>query len=511
MIRVFHLAAISLLLTALVPSALRGEAPEADGSGSDNVSYHRDIRPIFQAYCHGCHQPAKQSGGYEMTEYERLVKGGESGQPAIVPGQPDASNLVTQIVPADGQAEMPKDKPPLDGTQIDLITKWINQGAANDAPASVSKRYDTDHPPEYSAPQIITSIDYSADGELLAVSGYHEVLIHKSDGSELVARLIGISERIEAAVFSPDSSKIAVTGGSPGRMGEVQIWDVAARQLVLSLSIGYDTLYGASWSPNGKVVAFGCPDNTVRAIDATTGEQLLFNGAHNDWVLDTIFSIEGTHVISVSRDRSLKLVEFATQRFIDNITSITPGALKGGLHAVARHPERDELVVGGADGTPKVFRMLRTSKRVIGDDANLIRRFSAMPGRLFDVAVSPDGKHVAAGSSHNGQGTVYVYRYEVDTNVPDDIRKISEKNVRSRSAAEKERIQKYQSEGASLFTEMQGQHGGVFAVRFSADSKVVASGGFDGVVRLNEAETGKLIKEFPPIHIESDESVPAVQ
>ena len=136
MIRVFHLAAISLLLTALVPSALRGEAPEADGSGSDNVSYHRDIRPIFQAYCHGCHQPAKQSGGYEMTEYERLVKGGESGQPAIVPGQPDASNLVTQIVPADGQAEMPKDKPPLDGTQIDLITKWINQGAANDAPDS---------------------------------------------------------------------------------------------------------------------------------------------------------------------------------------------------------------------------------------------------------------------------------------------------------------------------------------------------------------------------------------
>ena len=43
--------------------------------------------------------------------------------------------------------------------------------------------------------------------------------------------------------------------------------------------------------PNGKMVAFGCPDNTVRAIDAETGKQVLFSGAHNDWVLDTIFSV----------------------------------------------------------------------------------------------------------------------------------------------------------------------------------------------------------------------------
>ena len=40
--------------------------------------------------------------------------------------------------------------------------------------------------------------------------------------------------------------------------------------------------------------------------------------------------------VSASRDRTLKLVEIATQRFIDNVTSITPGALKGGLAAVAR-------------------------------------------------------------------------------------------------------------------------------------------------------------------------------
>src|SRR5208283_4835099 len=86
---------------------------------------------------------------------------------------------------------------------------------------------------------------------------------------------------------------------------------------------------GASWSPDGTRVAFGCADNTVRAIDARTGEQVLFLGAHSDWAQDTVFSVDGSHVISVGRDMAAKLTEMATQRFIDNITSITPGALKG--------------------------------------------------------------------------------------------------------------------------------------------------------------------------------------
>ena len=52
------------------------------------------------------------------------------------------------------------------------------------------------------------------------------------------------------------------------------------------MPVGYDTVYGVSWSPDGKLVAFGCPDNTVRAIDAATGKQVLQQGSHNDWVLE---------------------------------------------------------------------------------------------------------------------------------------------------------------------------------------------------------------------------------
>ncbi|NIL99020.1 MAG: hypothetical protein GTO62_18435, partial [Planctomycetales bacterium] len=74
-----------------------------------------------------------------------------------------------------------------------------------------------------------------------------------------------MSERIQALAFSPDGRRLAVAGGSPGRFGEIQIWDVQQKQLELSKQIDFDTLYGVSWSHDGSLVAFGCPDTTVRA------------------------------------------------------------------------------------------------------------------------------------------------------------------------------------------------------------------------------------------------------
>ena len=107
-------------------------------------------------------------------------------------------------------------------------------------------------------------------------------------------------------------------------------------KLLVSVPVTFDTLYGVSWSPDGKTIAFGCSDNTVRAVDSLTGKQVLQMGTHSDWVLGTVFSQDGLHLVSVGRDMSMKLTEVATQRFIDNVTSITPGALKGGLMAVDR-------------------------------------------------------------------------------------------------------------------------------------------------------------------------------
>lgn len=466
------LSLLSLCYCSLISLSLLaadGDTPAADTKPlSEPVSYYRDIRPLFQENCHGCHQPAKKGGGYGMTAHADLLKAGDSEVSNIVPGKPDESNLIDQITPTDGKAEMPKEKPPLHETQIAMIRRWIAEGAKDDTPASANPVYDADHPPVYKAPPVITSIDFSPDGKLLAISGYHEVLLRSADGDELLGRLVGQSERIEKAAFSPDGTKLAVVGGSPARLGEVQIWDIGEKTLLLSKALTYDTLYGVSWSPDGSRVAFGCADNSVRAIDATTGEQVLFQGAHNDWVLDTIFSNDATYLISVSRDMTMKLIEVNTQRFIDNITSITPGALKGGLCAVDRRPGKDELLVGGSDGTPKLFQMLRTSKRVIGDDANLIRNYPAVAGRIFAAEFSPKGDRFVVGSSNNGVGDVHVY----------------------------------QTDNAKLVSKLGGNAGPIYAATFSADGQTIAAGGLEGQVLLIDANTGKVTKQFVPVPLE---------
>ena len=498
----------ALLALLVLPAAvLAADEPKKDKAGAKpslQVSYDKQVRPIFQARCQGCHQPAKAGGGYVMTSFDRLVKGGESDDVAILPGKPAESHLVEQITPQDGKAEMPQNKPPLSADEIELITRWIAQGATDDTPQNARARYDMDHPPEYTRLPVVPAVAFSPDGLLLAVAGFHEVLLWKSDGSELVGRLVGLSQRIESLAFAPDGKRLAATGGRPARMGEVQVWDVAKRKLALSVPVTYDTIYGVSWSPDGTKIAFGCADNTVRAIDSKTGEQVLFSGSHNDWVLDTVFSVDGSHLISVGRDMAAKLTEVATQRFIDNLTSITPGALKGGLSAVARHPKRDEIVIGGSDGEPKLYRMFRQTIRVIGDDSNLIREFPALPGRVYSVAISSDGRRIAAGSSLDGTGEVSVYAYEFDTALPAKIKAIQEKVVTTRSAQEAAELEKYHKEGVKQIANLKVPQGGIYAVAFRPDGKVLAAAGADGLVRLINPETGSLVKQFAPVTVKTN-------
>jgi WD40 repeat protein len=111
--------------------------------------------------------------------------------------------------------------------------------------------------------------------------------------------------------------------------------------------------------------------------------------------------------------------------------------------------------------------MHREVKRVIGDDANKIREFQAMPGLVYAIACSPDGNLFVAGSSNEGTGEARVY------NVND----------------------------GKLIAKLEGQKGAVFAAAYRPDGKEVATAGFDGVVRLNDPATGKLIKEFVPVPV----------
>ena len=85
------------LASGALAAEMKKEAPDATGK----VSYYKDIRPVFQANCQGCHQPAKAKGGYVMTDFKAMLAGGDSAdkEKSIIPGKPDASLLVKLITP----------------------------------------------------------------------------------------------------------------------------------------------------------------------------------------------------------------------------------------------------------------------------------------------------------------------------------------------------------------------------------------------------------------------------
>ena len=487
-------------------AARADDTPPVEPDKAKPVSFIADVQPILSRHCFGCHQGAKQMGSYVMTEFASLVRGGESGDASIVPGKPDESYLVELITPVDGHAEMPRAPfPPLAESERETIRRWIAEGAQNDSPEDDGPKYSGDHPPVYDAPPAIPSIDVSADGGLIAIAGFHEVILIDATSGARQSRLVGMSPRINGVRFSPDGKRLAAVGGTPGIRGELQVWDVEQHELLLSRPFTYDALAGASWSPDGSKIAFGASDNVVRAVDASSGEQVLFQGAHEDWVRDTAFTANGEHLISVGRDMSCKLTHVETERFIDNITSITPGALSGGMSSVVAHPQRDEIFVGGADGQAKVFRVFRVSARKIGDNANLVRTFPKMPGRIFSVAVSPDATLMAAASTLDGKSELRTWRYDFDGTLTDELKKILAKRVAQRSPEEKQKVEAYQGNQTSEVYRLPIDDAAVYSIAFAPDQSLIAAGD-DNKVRRISAD-GKLLAEFEAVPIQRAENV----
>src|SRR5205807_4097175 len=143
-----------------------------------------------------------------LTTYEAFKGGGASG-PGFKPGQPDDSMTIKLI--SGSAPSMPKNNKPLSAAEVDLFRRWIVEGAKDDSPV-IKDPIDAEHPPVYQQPPVISALAYSADGQTLAVSSYRDVLLCKSDGSGLIARLVGKSPRIESLCYSPNGKLPSATG-----------------------------------------------------------------------------------------------------------------------------------------------------------------------------------------------------------------------------------------------------------------------------------------------------------
>ncbi len=95
----------------------------------DEVHFSRDVRPILNQNCMPCHGGVRQKNGVSFLFREEALGTGKSGKRTIVPGKPDESELIARATSSDPDARMPYHAPPLSPQQIDVLRRWIKQGA----------------------------------------------------------------------------------------------------------------------------------------------------------------------------------------------------------------------------------------------------------------------------------------------------------------------------------------------------------------------------------------------
>lgn len=425
------------------------------------VSFYRDILPIFKRSCTGCHHPGKLKGQLDLTTYEAFKKGGKHGG-ALKPGEPKDSLIMDEI--SGDEPSMPKEGDPLHKDEVALIARWIAQGAKDDTPADANS-FKLAAPPAYTVPPVISALAYSPDGKLLAVSGYHEVLLHTAEGSNLVARLLGESPRIESLAFSPGGQWLAVAGGAPARFGEIQLWDVttnglanSAAGLRRSFRVSSDSVYGVSFSKEADRLAIGCADKSVRILAVKDGKELLKFDNHSDWVFGTLWTLDGKRLLTGSRDRAMKLIDAASGQFIDDINKLLEPVM-----CIARHPKEDVAAYGGELGTTRTYKISDNQGRTAANnDVNLQKEFERLPGPVHAVAYSPDGTLLAIA----GAGA---------------------------------EVHLHNSKDAQRVARLTGHEGAIFAVAFHPRTNHLATGGFDGKVRVYETAKGELLETFVPV------------
>jgi len=99
------------------------------GPADDTVDFNRDVRPILNERCVSCHGGVRRKGDLSLLFRKDALQPAESGNPAIVPGDPGASELMRRVTNHDPEERMPKEDTALSPDEVKTLRRWIAAGA----------------------------------------------------------------------------------------------------------------------------------------------------------------------------------------------------------------------------------------------------------------------------------------------------------------------------------------------------------------------------------------------
>jgi WD40 repeat protein len=197
--------------------------------------------------------------------------------------------------------------------------------------------------------------------------------------------LSGHERDVTSVAFAPDGKTLA----SGSLDGTLRLWDLATGKEAATCRWDKAVITSVAFAPDGKTVAVGGGGKgDVKLWDTSSGKDVRTMGGHSKAVFGIAFSPDGKHLTSGSQDCTVKVWDVSTGKEVFNLE----GHRGLGVCGVAFSPDGKVLASAGIDGTVRLW------------DTTTGKAMATYQGKkaVFCVAFSPDGKTVAAGTDVDG-------------------------------------------------------------------------------------------------------------